>query len=65
MDDFGISHALPKITEETKNKVLKRLSELEIEDDSQLKFVNADDLTENNLLPKIQARILVDQWKKG
>ena len=64
MDDYGISAILPNITEEDKIKVLKQLLELGVKDSSHLKYVNAEDLIKNSPLSIIQARILVDEWKK-
>ena len=65
MDNYGISDALPNIANEKIGFVLKRLSELGVEDSGDLENVEVDDLTSDGLLKPIQARKLVKRWQKG
>ena len=60
-----MSDALPNIAKEKIDLVLKRLSELGVEDAGDLENVEVDDLTGDGLLKPIQARKLVKRWKKG
>ena len=65
MADYGLSDALPKLTEEKKKEVLGRLKELGVEEYGDLKVIKDDDLTDDGLLTIVQARKLVKLWKEG
>ena len=64
-EDFGIRKALPRLNEETVNKLIKRLKDELRVDQCGLEAVEIKDLTEGGLLGILAAKILLKTWKKG
>ena len=64
MDDYGISDTLPSTSNEKIKFMLKRLSETRVEDFHDLEYVEVDDLTRDGILKPMQARKLVNRWKR-
>ena len=62
-DDYGISKILPQLDQEKVLAVLQRLSECGVCDENDLDVITEEDLREDKLLNKVQARKLVSGWK--
>ena len=62
-DDYGISEILPQLDQDKVLAVLQRLIECGVCYKSDLNLITEEDLREDKLLNKVQARRLVSRWK--
>jgi len=61
--NFEISTILPGLNREKVAEVMQRLKDCGVNNKSDLCLITAEDLTQDRLLTKIQARRLVNRWK--
>ena len=62
--DFGIAKILD-LSFSKSQELLKHIKFLGVDKEEHLKHITVEDLTENNLLNRIQARMLIKHWQEG